>query len=167
MKAALALTAAALVIAASSVRAQPAQDLLPSAQILSPEPDSYATGVVLLRASTALSESVANVTFFVDGRRVCIIPQQPWECEWDAGREVSAHQVRAVFNLQDGGRVARTVRTKGLGFVENVDVDVVHVTVTVTDDGGQFIPHIPRSASSRMADRRRSRTSRPKTSRSS
>ena len=32
-----------------------AQDALPSAQILSPEPDSYATGVVLLRAVTDLS----------------------------------------------------------------------------------------------------------------
>lgn len=121
-------------------------DPLPSARILSPEPDSYASGGVLLRASTDLSAPVVNVTFFVDGRQVCIISKQPWECEWDAGREVSAHQVRAVFNLEDGGRVARTVRTKGLGFAENVDVDVVHVTVTVTDDGGHFIPHIPRSA---------------------
>jgi Ca-activated chloride channel homolog len=123
-----------------------AQDALPSAQILSPEPDSYATGVVLLRAVTDLSAPVANVTFFVDGRQLCIVSQRPWECEWDAGREVNAHQIRAVFNLLDGGRVARTVRTKGLGFADNVNVEVVQVTVTVTDDSGHFVPNIPRSA---------------------
>jgi VWFA-related protein len=138
--------AAAMHILAALLRAQPAADPLPSARIVSPEPDSYATGVVLLRADTDLSAPVVSVTFFVDGRQVCIIQKRPWECEWDAGREVSAHQVRAVFNLDSGGRVARTVRTKGLGFVENVDVEVVHVTVTVTDERGHFIPHIPRSA---------------------
>jgi len=137
---------AAMQILAALLRAQPAADPLPSARILSPEADSYATGVVLLRADTDLSAPVVSVTFFVDGRQVCIIAKRPWECEWDAGREVSAHQVRAVFNLDSGARVARTVRTKGLGFVENVDVEVVHVTVTVTDDRGHFIPHIPRSA---------------------
>jgi Ca-activated chloride channel family protein len=145
---ALAVSVATLVLT-GAVRGQSgpaATDLLPSARIVSPEPDSYASGLLLLRAATDPSASVTSVTFFVDGRQVCIISQQPWECEWDGGREVSAHQVRAVFNLDDGKRVARSVRTKGLGFVENVDVEVVHVTITVTDEGGRFIPHIPRSS---------------------
>ena len=40
----------------------------------------------------------------------------------------------------------RTVRTKGLQFAEKVDVDAVQVTVTVTDEAGQFVPDLPRSA---------------------
>src|SRR6185295_13721131 len=72
--------------------------------------------------------------------------QPPFECDWDAGSEVTAHQIRAVFNLPEGGRVARSVRTKGLGFVDKVNVEVVQVTVTVTDDGGHFVGGIPRSA---------------------
>src|SRR6185295_10006770 len=72
--------------------------------------------------------------------------QPPFECDWDAGSEVTAHQIRAVFNLPEGGRVARSVRTKGLDFVDKVNVEIVQVTVTVTDDGGHFIPNIPRDA---------------------
>jgi VWFA-related protein len=124
----------------------PALDALPSAQILAPAPDSFATGVVVLRAASDASAAVENVTFFVDGRQVCIVPQRPFECEWDAGSEVTAHQIRAVFNLPEGGRVARTVRTKGLGFVDKVTVEAVQVTVTVTDDGGHFVAGIPRAA---------------------
>jgi VWFA-related protein len=42
--------------------------------------------------------------------------------------------------------VARTVRTKGLKFADKVNVEVVQVTVTVTDDSGHFVAGIPRSA---------------------
>ena len=70
----------------------------------------------------------------------------PFECEWDAGPDVTAHQMRVVATLTGGARIVRTVRTKALGFVEKVDVDVVQVTVTVTDDHGQFVRDIPRSA---------------------
>jgi Ca-activated chloride channel homolog len=121
-------------------------DSLPSAKLVSPEPDTYATGEITLRAIADEPSLIKNVTFFVDGRQVCIVTQPPFECEWDAGSEVNAHQIRAVFNLPEGGRVARTVRTKGLTFVDKVNVEVVQVTVTVTDDSGHFVGGIPRSA---------------------
>jgi VWFA-related protein len=38
------------------------------------------------------------------------------------------------------------VRTKSLGYTEHVDVDVVHVTVTVTDSHGKFVRGLPASA---------------------
>jgi VWFA-related protein len=126
--------------------AQTPADALPSARLTWPEPDSYATGVMTLKATADESASVENVTFFVDGRQVCIVTERPFECDWDAGTEVHAHQVRAVFNLPEGGRVARSVRTKGLTFVDKVNVEVVQVTVTVTDDSGHFVGGIPRSA---------------------
>jgi VWFA-related protein len=86
------------------------------------------------------------VTFFVDGRQVCAIAAAPFECEWDAGQQVVAHQVRLVVALADGQRIVRTVRTRGLGFADKVNVEVVQVTVTITDDAGRFIDGVPRPA---------------------
>ena len=54
--------------------------------------------------------------------------------------------MRLVVELADGGRIARAVRTKGLGYAETVEVDAVQVTVTVTDDQGQYASAIPRTA---------------------
>ena len=50
------------------------------------------------------------------------------------------------MNLASGSRVVRTLRTKGLNVVDNVDVDAVQVTVTVTNDNGEFVSGLPRSA---------------------
>jgi VWFA-related protein len=141
---------AALLLALSAAihvgASQAPSDPLPTAKLVSPAPDAYATGIVVLRADADEASPVENVTFFVDGRQVCIVTQRPFECDWDAGTDVDPHQIRAVFNLPEGGRVARTVRTKGLTFADKVNVEVVQVTVTVTDDSGHFVGGIPRSA---------------------
>ena len=89
---------------------------------------------------------VTSVLFTVDGYQTCTVTVAPYECEWDAGSTVSEHQVRVVVALADGARIARTLRTKGLGFSEKVDVAAIQVTVTVTDDDGNFVGGIPRSA---------------------
>jgi Ca-activated chloride channel family protein len=86
------------------------------------------------------------VVFSVDGRHVCTTIAPPFECDWDAGRIVARHQVRLVANLAGGGRVVRTTRTIGAGFAETVDVDVVQVTVTVTDERGRYVKGLPKSA---------------------
>ena len=70
----------------------------------------------------------------------------PFECSWEAGGTVVAHQIRVVAELMEGGRVVRTVRTKALGYAEKVDVDVVQVIATVTDSNGHFVSGLPRSA---------------------
>jgi VWFA-related protein len=118
----------------------------PRAQILWPDADTYVTGPITLAASIEPPSAAANVTFSVDGRPVCTMERPPFECAWDAGSNVAPHQVRLVVALAGGGRIVRTVRTKGLQFVEKVDVDAVQVTVTVTDEAGQFVPDLPRSA---------------------
>lgn len=148
----LVLAACGLVADQPRAYAQAARDPLPSAQITAPERDSYATGVTWLRAAADESAAVQSVTFYVDGRQVCAVTSRPFECEWDAGSEVSAHQIRAIFSLAEGGRVARTVRTKGIGFADKVNVEVVQVTVTVIDDDGNFVPGLPRDAFSVTED---------------
>jgi len=113
---------------------------------LSPGEDAYLSGPTLLRAQVFPANAVAGVTFFVDGRQVCALTREPFECDWDAGPAINEHQVRAVATLTAGGRVVQTVRTKGIGYNEKVNVDIVQVTVTVSDGRGKFIPNLPQGA---------------------
>jgi VWFA-related protein len=140
------LVAAWMTTASARTQSVTVPPLVEAVRILSPQANSFATGVVRLSAESDEGVTIASVTFFVDGRQVCTLDQAPFECDWDAGAEVNAHQVRAVFSLAQGDRIARTVRTKGLTFADKVNVEVVQVTVTVTDDSGHFVPNIPRSA---------------------
>jgi VWFA-related protein len=118
----------------------------PQLRILLPVDDSYLSGPTVLRAEIDPPEAALGVTFFVDGRQVCALTQAPFECDWDAGPAIAAHQVRAVGALTGGRRVVQTVRTKGIGYTERVDVNVVQVTVTVSDGHGKFVRGIPQSA---------------------
>ena len=120
----------------------------PGAQvhITSPTSEEFMSGLTQLRARVEPDGAASSLVFFVDGRQVCSVAAQPFQCDWDAGDAVREHQVRAVANLSAGGRVVRTVRTKSLGFAEKVDVDIVQVTVTLTDEDGEFVSGIPQSA---------------------
>ena len=118
----------------------------PQLKILSPNEEAYVTGPTLLRARVDPPEAVAGVTFFVDGRQACTLTRPPFECDWDAGATITEHQVRAVAALKGGARIVQTVRTKSVGYSERVDVDVVQVTVTVSDSRGKFVRDIPQSA---------------------
>jgi VWFA-related protein len=118
----------------------------PAVRILSPAQDSYVAGPTALRARVDPADAASSVVFFVDGRQVCTVTKLPFECAWDPGPSIREHQVRLVVNLAAGGRVVQTVHTKTLDYAEKVDVDVVQVTVTVTDGGGHFVRGLPRSA---------------------
>jgi len=118
----------------------------PEVEILSPDSESYLSGTTTLRASVEPPDAAASVTFAVDGRTVCQLSSPPFQCDWDAGPNITAHQIRVVANLAGGGRIVRTLRTKTIQFAEKVDVDVVQVTVTVMDGTGRFVRNIPRSA---------------------
>jgi Ca-activated chloride channel homolog len=126
----------------------------PELKILSPGDDAYVSGATLLRAQVVPESAVAGVTFFVDGRQACALIRQPFECDWDAGATIAEHQVRAVATLRSGGRIVQTVRTKSVGYAERVDVDVVQVTVTVSDGRGKFVPNIPQTAFKVLEDGR-------------
>jgi Ca-activated chloride channel homolog len=118
----------------------------PVLKIVSPSDEAYVTGPTLLRATMVPAETVTAMTFFVDGRQVCALTAPPFECEWDAGATITAHQVRAVATVRGGSRIVQTVRTKSVGYVERVDVDVVQVTVTIADGHGKFVRSVPQTA---------------------
>jgi VWFA-related protein len=128
-----------------SVLAQTPADA-PQIKILAPTEDAYLTGATPLKATVTPPDTITGVTFFVDGRQVCALTALPFECEWDAGAVIAAHQIRVVATVKGGARIVQTVRTKSIGYVERVDVDVVQVTVTVADGHGKFVPNVPQSA---------------------
>jgi len=118
----------------------------PDLEIVSPSADAYISGTTVLRAKLTPADAATRVLFSVDGKQVCDASAPPFECSWEAGPNISAHQVRVVADLKAGGRVIRTVRTKALGFAEKVDVDVVQVIATVIDGSGHFVRGLPRAA---------------------
>ena len=143
------MTLRLLVLAVCAIGAGAAQTpppgSAPSVSIVSPAEGTYLSGPVLLRAIINPSRAVANAVFYADGEQVCSISRPPFECDWDAGGPVIEHHIRLVATLRAGGRIVRTVRTKGVGYAENVDVDVVQVTATVSKDG-HFVHGLPASA---------------------
>jgi Ca-activated chloride channel family protein len=121
----------------------------PAIRIVSPPDGAYVSGTMQLQAVVeplAAIKTVAAVNFFADARLVCTIERPPYECEWDAGELVEEHQIRVTATLTSGGRLTDNVRTRKLDHAENVDVDVVQVTATITDTGGRFMGGLPRSA---------------------
>jgi VWFA-related protein len=134
-------------LAAQTPAAQaPADASAPQITILSPPNDSFVSGLTPVKVRVEPADAALVVTLFADGRQVCTLTHQPFECEWDAGPTIAEHQVRAVAALAAGGRIVSTVRTKGVGFAEHVSVEVVQVTVTVPDGHGKFVRGIPQGA---------------------
>ncbi len=118
-----------------------------SVTFVSPEDGAFVSGPMTLSVRVEPPGSaVKSVSLFADGRLACTLERPPYECPWDAGPKVIEHLLRAVVVLPDGQRVARAVRTKGVAYAEAVDVDVVHITASVTDGGGHFVKGLPKAA---------------------
>ncbi len=140
----VATMAVVLAIAVGIVHSQPRD---PAIVIESPPDDGYVSGRVPIRVRIEpAGTEVRTVSVSADGRLVCTMERPPFECPWDAGPKVVEHTIRASAHLADGRRIARTVRTRGVAYVETVDVAAVQLTVTVTDSKGRFVRGLPRSA---------------------
>jgi Ca-activated chloride channel homolog len=112
----------------------------PAIRITAPENDTYVTGrVVLTAAIDPAGAAVDRISFYADGRLVCAVDRPPFTCPWDAGPGVKEHVIRAVAQLPGGGRAVTSVRTRGAGIAEAVEVHVVQVSVLVRDDKGGFV----------------------------
>lgn len=131
------------VCAASATAQGPAQAL--SVKILAPDGDGIVSGPTTLRAEVGPPGVEVTVTFSVDGRQVCRVVKAPYECEFDAGDGIAQHQIRVVA-AGAGTRAATTIATRGVGFAETVDVELVQVTATVTDDGHRYARGLPQTA---------------------
>ncbi len=116
-------------------------------RIVSPGPDTYLSGPVLLKAiiePPPRAKEAGRVMFYADGRLVCTLTDTARiECPWDAGADVKEHLVRVVADLTGGGRIVAATRTKALDLAESVRVDVVQVTAVV-NDGNRFVKGLAR-----------------------
>ena len=121
-------------------------DLTATARLIAPPDGDLVSGPTLLKAEVVPLDAADSAVFFVDGREVCRRAAPPFECDWDAGGPITSHQVRLVVNLRAGGRVVHTIRTAGAAFAEVMDVDLVQVAVTVTDNNGRYVTGLPPSA---------------------
>jgi Ca-activated chloride channel family protein len=111
-------------------------------RIAAPTEDTFVQGPTRLVAKIdppASARRVSQVTFFVEGQKICTLSRAPYECDWDAGERIKEYQIRAVATLRDGGRLYQNVRTKGIDIAESVDVDVIQITAVVTDGDGRFV----------------------------
>jgi Ca-activated chloride channel homolog len=126
-----------------SAQGPPGQAL--TVEILSPTDDSYVSGPTMVRARVEPSDGATVVTFFVDGRQVCHVTKAPFECEFNAGLALSAHQIRVVATGA-GTRAVDTVATKGVGYTESVDVELVPVTAIVMDGQNHYVKGLPKGA---------------------
>jgi Ca-activated chloride channel family protein len=136
-----ALTAAAAGLAMAAPPQTPSESGV-TIRITSPVEDAYLSGGLRLVAviePAPMVRHVKQVVFYADGRRVCTVQKQPFQCEWDAGDRIVEHTIRVTAELAQGGRAVATVQTRGVKFAEAVDVDVVQLTAVVTDGSGRFV----------------------------
>ena len=138
------LFAAVLLVLATLLSGQ-AQSA-PTLRFASPTDETYASGLVVLRVvvdGDSAASLIEDVTFFADGRQVCVVPGTTPQCKWDAGPQLTTHAIRAVARLKSGGRLVANVRTKDAGYVEAVSVDAVLASAVVTE-GGRFVKGLTR-----------------------
>lgn len=118
----------------------------PRVTILSPQEGALLEGLTRVSVLPEPASAFASVIIFVDGRQICERSAPPYECEFDAGREIVSHQVRAVGSLKAGGRgVNHTIDTGDLQHSETSRVFAVEVSVLAMQ-GGRFIKGLPESA---------------------
>jgi Ca-activated chloride channel family protein len=130
------------VLVGAVVLAQAPQPVL---EIVSPVADGFISGPVVLRVRLDPPPAgPVRMQIYADGKLVCTLDRPPWECAWDAGVGVTEHQIRAVAMLAGGRRLVHTVRTKGVSYTEQTDVDAVQVTVSVTDEAGEYVGGLKR-----------------------
>jgi len=126
-----------------------AQPPAPALHIISPAPDDYVSGPIVVKAWVEPpSTPVGTVSFFIDDHLVCRVERPPYECPWNApGGKVEAHQFRVTATVPGYPRLVKAVRTKGIAdYIENVNVDSIWVPVIVTDDRGEFVKGLPKTA---------------------
>jgi Ca-activated chloride channel homolog len=127
----------AVLFAVVAVAAQPA----PKLEIVSPLEQEYVSGMVKIEARLvplAAEREILTVSFFAGGTSVCKVTQRPFTCMWNAG-PLAAHTIRVVVDLNGGGRLVKTIHTRGVDSGESTGVSAVKVTATVKDGEGRFV----------------------------
>jgi Ca-activated chloride channel family protein len=107
-------------------------------RITYPPADSIVSGPTRIEVTITpldLVPQVSSVVFYANGRLICTAQRQPFACPWDPGDAVRGNHLRVVATLSDGTQLKDNLRTKDLGYAEQVRTDAILVPVIVTDHG--------------------------------
>ena len=130
----------ALVFSVVAAAALSAQAPAPALVIQQPEVRAVISGPSELAAEVLpTSTGVLRVTFFVDGQPVCQATGRPFTCRADVGQRVEARTVRVVADLEGGGRLVSTRRTRPRGMLLGASTDAVLGPVRVINGRGQCV----------------------------
>ena len=117
------------------------QDANPVLTIVEPGPQTPLVGVVRMRAEVVPAAGVRSVEFFVNGVPACTASAPtPFECSWNAGDSADARIVRVVARLASGGRLVRSMRTRGRpAALFSTGTNAILVPIVVQDRRGRFV----------------------------
>lgn len=136
---------ALLALSATLLAQNPPQPPAWAIAITSPLDGSFVSGPVPVQIELKPEQTgPVRVAVYADGQLICSLDRPPWQCMWQAGDMVKAHELRAVAAAADRRKVVHTIRTSDAGYTEHTDVDAVQVTVTVTDSAGNNVSGLTR-----------------------
>jgi VWFA-related protein len=130
---------AALVMGGLGAAGAARQD--PSLRIVSPTTETIVSGSTRIQIVIEPAAEIGNVrsiSYSVNGRLACTVEKPPFNCVFEAGEVVRGHHIRVVAAMTDGRRLVGNVRTKELGYAEQIRTEAVLVPLVVTR-GGQFV----------------------------
>ncbi len=130
---------AALVMSGLGAAGAARQD--PSLRIVSPTTETIVSGSTRIQIVIEPAAEIGNVrsiSYSVNGRLACTVEKPPFNCVFEAGEVVRGHHIRVVAAMTDGRRLVGNVRTKELGYAEQIRTEAVLVPLVVTR-GGQFV----------------------------
>ena len=121
-----------------------AQEADPVLTIVEPDPQTPLAGIVRMRAEVVPAVDVERIEFYVNGVPACTTPAPaPFECVWDAGSSPDPRIVRVVARLAAGGRLVRSMRTRGRpAALFSAGTDAILVPVMVEDRRGRFVENL-------------------------
>jgi VWFA-related protein len=125
-----------------------AVEALAAATVRFVKPRNLATVVgestIQLFADVADDAAIDRIEIRLDGKRLVVLSQPPWETTWDAGPEGRGHALEALLYLTDGSEARTRIRTSPLRVNQIENVDLVNLYLVVRDGAGRYVTDLTR-----------------------
>jgi len=108
-------------------------------RITNPPHGVPAFGVLELKAEVDSKTPLQHVEFFVDGVSVGRVDHPPFTLPFDIGQSNTVHHVRVVAKDVFGDSLESSITTGSIAVNMEVDVELLQLFVSVTDDLGQRV----------------------------
>ncbi len=105
----------------------------------SPSPQQAVFGTVEVRASVVSEEAIDHVELRVDGESVGVIDRPPYRALVDVGEDNVDRRFEAIARGRSGGLGTAILQTHSVQIVDQVEVALKQLYVTVNRDGGPML----------------------------